>query len=125
MDEATGRAAVEAVVRSAVRHGFRAVKLKYAGGEASLNADLVIALQAYARELTESHGLTLHATVLTNGVTIPDRLAETLIAEHIKVMISMDGVGADHDAQRPSTAGKPSFRSVERTIARLTSLGLR
>jgi len=85
----------------------------------------VIALQTYARELTEAHGLTLRATVLTNGVTIPDRLTQVLIAEDIKVMISLDGVGADHDAQRPSTAGKPSFRSVERTITRLTSLGLR
>jgi uncharacterized protein len=124
MDEATGRAAVEAVVRSAVEHGYREVKLKYAGGEATLNADLVIALQAYARELAESHGLTLHATVLTNGVAIPERLAEMLIAQNVKVMISLDGVGTDHDVQRSSLAGKPSFRAVERTIARLTGIGL-
>jgi uncharacterized protein len=124
MHEATGRAAVEAIVNSAVRHGFPAVKIKYAGGEASLNADLVLTLQAYARELTARHGLELHATVLTNGVAIPARLVEALVAEDIKVMISLDGVGASHDVQRPSVTGKPSFRSVERTIARLTRLGI-
>jgi uncharacterized radical SAM superfamily Fe-S cluster-containing enzyme len=37
MDESTGIAAVEAVFRSALTHQFRAVKLKYAGGEPSLN----------------------------------------------------------------------------------------
>jgi len=44
MDESVGRAAVEAVIQSAVAHGFPAVKLKYAGGEASLNHRLMMSL---------------------------------------------------------------------------------
>ncbi|GLY07662.1 hypothetical protein Acsp01_80410 [Actinoplanes sp. NBRC 101535] len=124
MDEATGRAAIDAVVASAVRHGFPAVKMKYAGGEATLNADLVVTLHAYAKEVAGRNGLDLHATVLTNGVMVPPRLAAALAGEDIKVMISLDGVGASHDVQRPSTAGKPSFRMVERTIARLAQLGV-
>ena len=59
MDEATGRAAVEAVMRSAVANGFPAVKLKYAGGEASLNHRLVVALHDYARDLAAR--IRLHA----------------------------------------------------------------
>ena len=51
MTEATGRAAVDAVVESAVAHGFTGVKLKYAGGEASLNHRLMLALHTYAAEL--------------------------------------------------------------------------
>jgi uncharacterized protein len=123
MDPGTGRAAVEAVVRSAVAHGFRAVKLKYAGGEASLNHRLLAGLHAYAKALTTEHGLRLQATLLSNGVTLPSSLIETLKAEGIRVMISLDGIGGQHDAQRPFIDGRPSFQRVERTIAQLIEQG--
>jgi uncharacterized protein len=119
MDESVGRAAVEAVMRSAVAHGFPAVKLKYAGGEASLSHRLMMSLHAHARDLAASSGLQLYATLLSNGVTLSPALVRNLKAEGIRVMISLDGVGSQHDAQRPFVNGKPSFHLVERTIARL------
>jgi uncharacterized protein len=124
MNEATGRAAVEAVLRSAVDHGFTAVKLKYAGGEASLNYRLMLALHAYARELAAQYGLELHATMLTNGAALAVPLIEALGPAGIQVMVSLDGIGDAHDAQRPTTGGKPSFRLVERGIGRLTAAGI-
>lgn len=124
MDEATGTAAVEAVVASAVRHGFPTIKLKYAGGEASLNHRLMLHLHRLARERTAQHGLRLDATLLTNGVALPVPLVETLKAEDIKVMISLDGVGDQHDRQRPTVNGKASFPFVEATIAQLVKRGL-
>ncbi|MBV9449014.1 MAG: SPASM domain-containing protein [Streptosporangiaceae bacterium] len=119
MDEHVGRATIAAVARSAVANGFRGLKLKYAGGEASLNRRLLVRLHTYARTLSARHGLELYATLLSNGVALPRPLVETLRAEEIRVMISLDGVGSDHDAQRPFMNGKPSFRFVERTIAQL------
>ena len=119
MDERTGRAAVEAVIRSAVRHGFPAVKLKYAGGEASLNRLVMMHMHAHARALTARAGLDLHATLLSNGTALAPGLIAELKAESIPVMISLDGVGAQHDIQRPTIAGKPSFQLVERGIRRL------
>ena len=124
MDEATGTAAVEAIVASAVRHGLTGVKLKYAGGEASLNHRLMVALHRLARERTAEHGLRLDATLLTNGVALPGSLIETLAAEGIRVMISLDGIGEQHDRQRPTINGRPSFPLVERTIAKLAKRGL-
>lgn len=124
MDETTGTAAVEAIVASAVRHGFSAIKLKYAGGEASLNHRLMVRLHRLARERTASHGLRLDATLLTNGVALPMPLIETLKAEDIKVMVSLDGVGEQHDRQRPTINGRASFPLVEATIARLITHGL-
>jgi uncharacterized protein len=124
MDEATGTAAVEAIVGSAVRHGLTGVKLKYAGGEASLNHRLMVALHRLASERTAQHGLRLDATLLTNGVALPDALIETLMAEGIRVMISLDGVGDQHDRQRPTINGKASFPLVERTIEKLAKRGL-
>jgi uncharacterized protein len=123
MDEATGRAAVAAVVRSAKQNGFDAVKLKYAGGEASLSWRMLAALHRHARMLTQDNGLALHAALLSNGVHLRPGLVEMLKAEGIRVMISLDGVGDTHDAQRPFISGKPSFRLVERTIGQLIDQG--
>lgn len=119
MDESTGRAAVRAVMKSAADHGFTAVKFKYAGGEASLNYRLMTLLHSYARELAGEHGLTLYSTMLSNGVALRPDLIDWLKAEGIRVMISLDGVGSLHDAQRPTLNGKPSFQLVERGISRL------
>jgi uncharacterized protein len=123
MDEATGLAAVEAVIRSAVTHGFQAVKLKYAGGEASLNHQLMLRMHAHAEALARLHGLRLQATLLSNGVRISHRLADTLKDKGIRVMVSLDGIGEAHDAQRPFASGKPSFHRVENTISQLVAQG--
>jgi uncharacterized protein len=123
MDETVGRAAVEAVMRSAVEHNFSAVKLKYAGGEASLNYRLMLALHTYARELAAQHSLELHATLLSNGVALPQPLLHALQSEGIRLMISLDGIGRQHDDQRPFANGRASFHFVERTIARLIEQG--
>lgn len=119
MDESTGYAAVDAVIRSALTNGFPAVKLKYAGGEASLNHRLLVRMHDRARSLAAQHGLHLYATLLSNGVMLPSPLVKILRDEQIRVMISLDGVGDSHDLQRPTTAGRPTFRLVERTIDRL------
>lgn len=123
MSEETGRATVEAIVRSALTHGFAEIKLKYAGGEASLNHRLIAYIHNYAKEMSRLHGLRLHASLLTNGVALPPELVKTLIAERIGVMISLDGVGDQHDAQRPFANGRSSFKLVDRTIDSLREEG--
>ena len=123
MDEPTGIAAVDTVLRSAAAHGFAAVKLKYAGGEASLNRDLVLRLDGYARSRAAGLGLRFDAVLLSNGLRLSSAFVDVLKASGVKIMISLDGVGAAHDAQRPTVAGKPSFISVERTIRRLCAVG--
>ena len=74
-------------------HGFPAVKLKYAGGEASLNHRLMLSMHAHAQAARRPAGLALHATLLSNGVAISPRTDQTLKAEGIRVMISLDGIG--------------------------------
>jgi uncharacterized protein len=123
MDEQVGLAAVDAVFRSALSHGFPVVKLKYAGGEASLNRKLVLRLHDHAEELASRHGLELQATLLSNGVALPATFIEALKVAGIGVMISLDGLDDQHDTQRRFANGKPSFRFVERTIARLRDQG--
>jgi uncharacterized protein len=119
MDERTGLAAVDAVLQSAQAHGFSAVRLKYAGGEASLNKQLVLQLDSYARARAAERGLVLESVLLSNGVALPAAFIDALRDAGVRLMVSLDGVGRDHDSQRPTVSGKPSFRSVEKTIGRL------
>ncbi len=119
MTDETARRAVEAIFRSAVRHHFKRVKLKYAGGEASLHFNQVLATHDYAERLAKSHSLELEAVLLSNGIALSSRLITELVARQIKVMISLDGLGAYHDVQRPFANGRGSFEQVQRTIERL------
>ena len=126
MQQDTSRRAVDAVIRSAVRHGYKRVHLKYAGGEAALQMPQVIATHDYAQQQAQEHHLRLSASLLTNGTIMTQRMIEQLKERHIHVMISLDGIGAAHDQQRPYLNGtNGSFAMVDRTISRLLANDLR
>lgn len=116
MTAETGRAAVDATIRSAVSNGFRQVKLKYAGGEPLLNYPLILELHAYARSLAEEHKLVLEEVVLSNGTLLTNEIASTLRSLDIRLMISVDGYGAYHDSHRPYAGGRGSFKDVAEAV---------
>lgn len=116
MTEEVGLAAVEAVFRSAEQNGFRAVKLKYAGGEAALHFKLMQRLHRYAQQLAAEKALDLRAVALSNGTVWTPAMARWLVDSGVKLMISLDGVGAAHDAQRPARGGRGSFARIEHTV---------
>ncbi|MGQ9828674.1 MAG: radical SAM protein [Roseiflexus sp.] len=124
IDEVRGRQAVDAVIRSAVTHEFRRVKLKYAGGEATLNLPLIITLHRYARNHAAQHDLALDGVILSNGVALGDRQIRQIRDSGLRLMISLDGIGAMHDAQRRFANGRGSFARVERTLDRLAQHGV-
>ena len=124
MDVTRGRQAVDAVVRSALAHGFRRIKLKYAGGEATLNIPLVVTVHQYARECATKHGLTLDGVVLSNGVALGSRVIRQIRDSELRLMISLDGIGDLHDAQRRFVNGRGSFAHVARTLDRLAGYGV-
>jgi uncharacterized protein len=120
----TGRQAIDAVFRSALKHGMQRIRLKYAGGEPSLHMQHVTELHDYASQLAERHDIILDDILLSNGVMLSQRAIDNLLARQIKVMISLDGLGAYHDSQRPFINGQGSFKYVDRTIARLLASDL-
>ena len=124
MSPEVGRRAVDAVLDSAVRHGFASVRLKYAGGEPSLNFGLVVELHTYARAQAERRGLRLEGVLLSNGVDLSDRLLTSLLVQNIGLAISLDGLDGSHDAQRPRADGSGTAASVRRTLERAQALGL-
>ena len=124
MDEATGRAAVEAVFRSALRHGYRAIKLKYAGGEPTLNFGLMAILHEHAAGLAAQHGLELHEAVFSNGTLLVPAMLDFLRAADIRLMISLDGLAVTHDRQRPLVNGGVSSGVVLAGLERALAHGL-
>lgn len=118
MSEATGLRAVEAVFAEAVRHGFHTVKLKYAGGEASLHFALVRRLHDYAVHLSARMGIALREVLLTNAVHLRPADADWLAEQRVKVMLSLDGVGESHNALRPlrNRPGYDTFAAVADTV---------
>lgn len=121
MDEHTGRAAIDTLFRTAQQHGFRAIKLKYAGGEATLNFALVQTLHQYAIDLAHQTSLQIQGAVLSNGVALSPAMLAFIQQQHLHLMISLDGLGQAHDQQRPFANGRGSanlvVRSIERAIA--------
>lgn len=116
MSPATGRAAIDATFRSAVAHGYRAVKLKYAGGEPLLRFSLAVELHRYAHALAQQHGLALDGVILSNGTLLTAAMVETMQAEGLRLMLSLDGLGAFHDSQRRFPDGRGSFDAVARAV---------
>ena len=125
MSSEVGFAAVDSIVRSANHGNFRRIKLKFAGGEATLNLKLVFALHDYAIEQAGEAGLELETIILSNGVALGERAIAEFEQRGIRVMISLDGVGETHDAQRKFINGRGSFAWTNRTLDRLIKRGIK
>jgi uncharacterized protein len=125
MDISTARCAVDAVCRAALASGYTHVKLKYAGGEPTLNFDALRAAQQRAEELSAQTGIELESVILTNGTCLAESQIDTLLAHNIRVMISLDGIGSYQDAQRPlATRDGSSFELVSSSLDRLLDRGI-
>ncbi len=116
MDASTGLTALKQIFKTAKQHGFKQVKLKYAGGEATLHFKLIHQLHEEALNLAEENELDLREVVLSNGVRIRPEDAVWLAESKIKLMVSLDGIGEAHDRQRPMKGGGATFSHVEKTI---------
>ncbi len=116
MTQDTAFHATDAVFRSASRHHYKQVLLKYAGGEASLHMARVLTIHDYALQLARQTDITLRASILSNGIVLSQRTINNLKTRDIGVMISLDGLGYYHDLQRPFIHGKSTFKYIDRTI---------
>ena len=113
----TGIAAVDAAIRSASRRGYRKLRIKFAGGEPLIRLPFVLLVNDYARKESAAHGLDFESVILTNGTLLTSQKVKEIQNNHIKVMISLDGIGETHDRQRCYASGNPSFKDVVNGIS--------
>lgn len=124
MSTEIGYAAIDAIFRSSIFHGLKSIKLKYAGGEATLSFPMITRLHEYATDLAMEYGCALDGVVLSNGVGITRDMIDAMLNHRLRLMISLDGIGASHDTQRPFANGAGSFQAVSRSIERAQMRGL-
>ena len=124
MSKATGKAAVDAVFRSALAHNFPAVKLKYAGGEPTMNFDLIPVLHRRAKALASNADLHLSEVLLTNGTILTPTILDFVRETGMRLCVSLDGIGEAHDAQRSFCDGRRSFALIEQNIGQAIARGV-
>ncbi len=104
---------------SAQLHGLRRVKLKYAGGEATLHFRRIRRLHDHAATLAAKASIQLDEVLLTNGTLLRPEDAHWCADQGIRIMVSLDGVGALHDRLRPWPDGRGSFPQVRHAVDEL------
>jgi uncharacterized protein len=125
MDLSIAKRSVGAIFRSALANDFRRVKLKYGGGEPTLNFEALRVAQHQAEILSNQTGVELESVLLTNGVFLTDNQLDTLLNHNVRVTVSLDGVGHNQDGQRPVIGrSRDSFEQVSHTLDRLLVRGL-
>lgn len=116
----------EKVAFASVRYGLeraagRKLLISFFGGEPSLTPDLVKSVVDYAREKHDEFGVKdVMFNITTNGV-IGKGFLEFLIQNDFFLTISMDGIPAVQNDQRPLKNGSPSSPLVEETIKTLVA----
>ena len=98
------------------------IRITWFGGEPLLAPDVIESLSARLIKLAEERGGEYEAGIITNGYLLTQEIADML--ESVKVttsQITIDGLGATHDATRYLRGGGPTF---DRIVSNLRDLKL-
>jgi uncharacterized protein len=112
-------------VETADRHGYAGLKLKYAGGEPTLNFSLIEALHSYAAQSTANAQVTLEEVLLTNGVGVTNAMLNYIGRAGMRLMVSLDGGPEAHDRLRARPDGQSTYAAVTGTVERAMERGMR
>lgn len=117
MPDATALAAVDLLLRDAAP-GER-FNLSFLGGEPLLNRATIVAATERASALAAAREAVITFSITTNGTRLTLDDADFFEAYGFAVTVSLDGVGAAHDALRPFRSGRGSFDAVLERVAPL------
>jgi len=106
----TAIAAIDLLFRD-VNAGER-VNVAFLGGEPLINRSVIRGATEHARRRAEELRVEATFSITSNGTLISAGDAEFFEEHAFAVTISVDGVGAAHDAQRPFKSGRGSFGAV-------------
>lgn len=121
----TGLQAVDRLFELAEAHGHPEVKIKYAGGEPTMNWELIPALHERAKFRAQETGLRLNEVLITNATLLNHERLQFIKEEGFGLSISLDGFGEGHDRQRPVRNGNPTFERVFRSVLLALEAGLK
>ena len=102
--------------------GARYLAIMWFGGEPLLAPDVVEGLSSRLMALAERRGAEYMAAIITNGYLLTQDTADMLARCGVRAaQVTLDGVGAAHDATRRLVGGGPTF---ERIVSNLRNVRL-
>jgi uncharacterized protein len=110
MPLAVARAAVERLVTGCPPGGR--VQVSFLGGEPLLARAVVRDAAEHAARLGRARGVRVGLSITTNGTLVTPDDGEFFERHGFAVTVSLDGVGAAHDRQRPFRGGRGSLAQV-------------
>ena len=111
-----GKAASDFLMRNSTA---QTVEVDFFGGEPLMNFETVKQCVAYGRELEKRYGRDINFTVTTNCLNLDDEKIDFIDREMFNVVLSLDGRPSVHDALRPDTHGRDTYRRVADNIKKL------
>ena len=109
------KAAINIIVNNAVSTEIIPKLCFHGGGEPTLRWKELKQSTAFFRNQSSKLGVKSIVTLNTNGVLSNEKM-EWITNNIDKIIISLDGIGATHDMQRPLKNGEGSFSKVWKTI---------
>ena len=104
---------VELAKRMLDAGGIRSIMVTWFGGEPLLAPGIIESLSERLMALAEERGGQYHATIITNGYLLTQDIVDML--DRCKVtsaQVTIDGMGAAHDATRHLAGGGPTFDRI-------------
>lgn len=93
--------------------GSKDLGITWFGGEPLLAPDIIESLSQRLMQLVEERGGTYRASIITNGYLLTQDIVDML--ERYKtqsIQVTIDGMGATHDATRHLAGGGPTFERI-------------
>ena len=100
--------------------GTSNLSVAWFGGEPLLAPDVIESLSQRLTALTEERGGEYSATIITNGYLLTQDVVDMLDRYKVKTaQVTIDGMGATHDATRRLANGGPTFERITRNLRNL------
>lgn len=96
--------------------------IAFLGGEPLVNRFVLYAATEFAAERAAEKGVRLGYSITTNGTLVTPEDGEFFERHGFAVTISLDGIGATHDAQRAFKGGRGSFDRIVERVAPLLAI---
>ena len=88
------------------------------GGEPLLALDVIDRLTRLLNSVCKKHGAGLRASIITNGYLLDGQTARDLFHLRVKgARVTVDGMGATHDATRRLVGGGPTFERIMENLS--------
>ncbi|HEY9259046.1 radical SAM/SPASM domain-containing protein [Chitinophaga sp.] len=115
----TAKASIDLLLRDVPAGGK--VQLTFLGGEPLINRKSLQAATVYAAEQGVQKNVTVNYSLTTNGTLLKPSDADFFEEHGFAVTVSLDGIGEQHDQQRPMKNGAGTYQQIIEKIQPLLS----